>query len=45
MCFAHSCACGGRVRQLHCTPQCASRGEFYDIGKYELSYIMKKTRF
>ena len=24
MCFAHFGACGGRIRQLHCTPQCAS---------------------
>jgi len=24
MCLAHSCACGGRLRHLHCTPQCAS---------------------
>ena len=27
MCFAHSCACGGRLRHLHCTPQCASIAE------------------
>ena len=25
--LAHSCACGGRLRHLHCTPQCASLAE------------------
>ena len=27
MCLAHSCACGGRLQHLHCTPQCASLAE------------------
>ena len=35
MCKAHSCACGGRLRHLHCTPQCASLAErFYILGKH-----------
>mgnify|MGYP004684469593 CR=1 FL=1 len=32
--LAHSRACGGRLRHLHCTPQCASsRSVFYFTGK------------
>ena len=35
MCKAHSCACGGRLRHLHCTPQCASLAErFFILGKH-----------
>ena len=33
--LAHSCACGGRLRHLHCTPQCASLAErFFILGKH-----------
>ena len=32
--LAHSGACGGRLRHLPCTPQCASLAErFYILGK------------
>ena len=35
MCKAHSCTCGGCLRHLHCTPQCASLAErFFILGKH-----------
>ena len=40
--LAHSCACGGRLQHLHCTPQCASLAERFIYQ--ENTFLIYKKR-
>ena len=42
--LAHSCACGGRLRHLPCTPQCASWAERFLYIRKGTFLIYKKLR-